>query len=266
MRTVRLIRHVVAMNVMLTLEYRGAFFVYMVNTVAAPLVYLLVWLTVSEQGVALPYDRGQFVTYYVLLSLTSMLTGTWLATYVAEDIRLGGLSPWLLRPSSYIANGIGNNIGEKVVKLPLLLPLVAIVALVFRSDLHLPTSPWAWLLYLVSVILAATVAFLLDIIVGSLAFWLQEVKGLIRVQMLVGAFLSGSFVPLALFPAELAPLLEAQPFRYALSFPLELLAGSLSPQATLRGFCWQAGYCLGLWALYRLLWHWGLKSYTAPGN
>ena len=101
---------------------------------------------------------------------------------------------------------------------------------------------------------------------GSLAFWMQDVKGLIRVKNLVGAFLAGQFVPLALFPPSFFPLLEALPFRYTLSFPLEVLTGSLSVAATVRGLIWQTGYCLGLWGCYRMLWHFGLKSYTAPGG
>ncbi len=96
---VRIVGQLVAMNVMMTLEYRGAFFLHMVNTVATPLISLLVWLTVSEQGVRLPYSRSQFVTCYVGLSPVSMATSSWLAEYLVQDIRLSGLSPWLLRPA-----------------------------------------------------------------------------------------------------------------------------------------------------------------------
>ena len=255
----------VAMNVMTTIEYRAAFLIYMLNIVASPVISLLVWLTVSEQGVALPYSRGQFVTYYVLLSVVSMLASTWMAPFVAEQIRLGGLSPWLLRPAPYIANFIGNNVGEKIIKLPLLLPLIGLVALFFRADLHLPTDPLAWLLFGLAVPLAAAVAFLLDFVIGSLAFWMQDVNGLIRLKNLVGAFLAGQFIPLALFPPQFTGLLEAQPFRYTLSFPLEVVTGSLTPAATARGFAWQVGYCLGLWGCYRLLWRYGLRSYAATG-
>jgi ABC-2 type transport system permease protein len=261
----RLLWRIVAMNVMATIEYRAAFLVYMVNVVAGPLISLLVWLTVSEQGVRLPYDRGQFVTYYVLLSMVSMLTSTWLAPFLAEEIRLGGLSPWLLRPAPYIAQQVGNNLGEKIVKLPLLLPLIGLVALLFRADLRLPADPLAWLLFGLSLPLAAAVTFLLDFVLGSLAFWMQDVNGLIRVKNLAGAFLAGQFIPLALFPAGLAGILEAQPFRYTLSFPLEVLTGSLAPAALGRGFAWQIAYCVGLWGCYRLLWRYGLRSYAATG-
>jgi len=140
------------------------------------------------------------------------------------------------------------------------------VALAFRADLRLPADPRAWLLFAVCLPPAAAIAFLLDFVTGSLAFWIQDVKGLVRVKNLVGAFLAGQFVPLALFPPSFFPLLEALPFRYTLSFPLEVLTGSLSIEATARGLLWQTGYCLGLWACYRVVWRFGLKSYTAPGG
>lgn len=261
----RVIGRLVASNVSMTLEYRGAFLIYMITTVTGPLVSLLVWVTVSEQGVQLPYDREQFVTYYVLLSVVSMLTNSWAAHYVAEGIRLGEISAWLLRPAPYIVHYIGNNIGEKVVKLPLLLPLVLLVGMFFRGDVHLPPDPLAWLLFGLSLPLAAAIAFLLDFVVGSLAFWIDDVNGLARVKSLVGAFLAGQFVPLAFFPPGLAWFLEIQPFRYTLSFPLELLTGSLAPAAQLRGFAWQIGYYVILWASYRLLWRYGLRKYSAVG-
>ena len=105
----------------------------------------------------------------------------------------------------------------------------------------------------------------MNFVIGSLAFWMQDVSGLVRLKNLVGALLAGYLIPLALFPPEAASFLEAQPFRYTLSFPLELLTGSLPPDAIARGFGWQVSYCVGLWACYRLLWRYGLRSYAATG-
>jgi ABC-2 type transport system permease protein len=215
--------------------------------------------------VRLPYDRGQLVTYYLLLSLVRMLTSSWMADYVAEFIRLGSLSSWLLRPSPYILRSLSENIGEKVVKLPILLPLMGLLALAFRHDLRLPADVRVWLLFALSLPMAAAITFLLDFVTGSLAFWVQDVNGLVRLEALLSALLSGQFVPLALFPAQLSGFLDAQPFRYTISFPLEVLLGKLSPAAVALGFALQAAYCLGLWAAYRLVWRYGLRSYAASG-
>ena len=265
MRFLRVIWRETLMNVMMTIEYRGAFLIFMINIVAGPLVSLLVWLRVADQSVALPYDRSQLVTYYVLLSLVSMLTSTWAGGFLASEIRTGKLSPALLRPVSPLVGYIGNNLGEKIIKLPLLLPLILLVAAAFHRDLRLPSDPRAWLLFLVAVPLAAAVAFLLDVVLCSLAFWMSDVWGLLRLKALLGAFLAGQFVPLALFPPQFSSLLEAQPFRYTLSFPLEVVTGQLSSAGLVRGFAWQAAYCAGLWMCYRLEWRLGLRSYAATG-
>lgn len=263
--TWRVLRRMIAMDVMQTLEYRGAFLLYMVGLIATPVISLLVWLAVSSGSRGLPFDRQQFVTYYLLLSVTSMVTSVWLGPWVAENIRLGGLSPWLLRPAPFILNQIANNVGEKIVKLPLLVPLVALMGFAFRGDLHLPTDPWAWLLFVLCLPFSAGVAFLLDFTLGSLAFWVHDVNGLLRVKYLLSGFLAGQFVPLALFPPALRGALDVQPFRYTLSFPLEVVTGSLSRPQVFEGFIWQIGYCLALWAVYRVEWHFGLRAYGAAG-
>ena len=262
----RLLYRWTAANVQMTLAYRGSFILLMFHTVMAPLISLLIWLTVSEQGVPLPYDRSQFVTYFTLLGVVAMLTGSWMAFYIAERIRLGGLSRDLVRPAPALVDAIGNNLGEKVVKLLLIAPMVAVMALLFWRDLRPPTDPIAWLLFLLCLPMAAFASFMLDYAIGSLAFWVQDVMGLVRVKELLRAFLAGRFVPLALFPAELSGWLEAQPFRYTLSFPLEVLTGALDGPALLRGFAWQLGYCVALVALHRLIWRHGLRGYQASGG
>lgn len=261
----RVLRQVTAMNVMMTLEYRGAFAVYMLNAVIVPLLPLLIWLTVSAQGVPLPYDRGQFVTYYLMLSVVSVLSGVWVADYLPSEIRLGLLSPWLLRPAPRIIHYLGNNLGEKVIKLPLLLPMVALAALAFHADLRLPSAPLAWLLFGLAIMLAATITFLLDMVLSSFAFWFQDVDGVVGLKGAVDGFLAGRFVPLSFFPPAYAGFLAAQPFRYTLSFPLEVLNGSLGAAATARGFAFAAAYCVVLYLLYRLLWRYGLRAYGATG-
>jgi ABC-2 type transport system permease protein len=265
-RLARTFTRLVAKNLALTLAYRGGFLILMLSTVISPLISLLIWRTVLDHGVRLPLDRPQFVTYYVLLGLVSMLTGVWEAPYTAEAIRLGRLSPELLRPAPVILQPIANNVGEKIVKLPLLLPIVAGVALLFADDFSLPTAPLAWLLFLFSLPVAAAINFLLDYLVGLLAFWLDDVGGLIRVLGLVRGFLAGRLVPLALFPPALGPLLDAQPFRYTLSFPLEVVTGALDADALLRGFAWQVVWLLVLIGAYRVVWRRGLRLYSSVGG
>lgn len=263
--TARVLFRLVAIDIVTTLEYRGAFILYMVSVVAGPVVSLLVWLAVSDQGVALPLDRAQLVTYYVLLGLVSMLTSSWLAESLGEMIRGGDLSAWLLRPTPYIIGQVSNNIAEKLVKACFLVPMLLVVAAIFHRDLQLPTAPAAWLLFLLCLPMAAAVTFLLDFSIGSLAFWIEDVNGLSRVRVLIASVLSGQVVPLALFPAWSTGLLQAQPFRYTLSFPLEVLLGRVSGGGLAFGLALQSGYVLLLCGVTRVVWRRGLRAYAATG-
>jgi ABC-2 type transport system permease protein len=253
------------LNLLGQLEYRGAFLIWVLGDLARALISLAVWLTVSDHSARLPLDRSQLVTYFVAQGLVSTLTISWLVYLVPENIREGHLSAKLLRPSPPLAHFIANNLGEKALRLPLLVPLTAAVALLFGADLRLPADARTWALFAAAVVLAAVVAFLLDLVLCSMAFWLQDVWGLRSAFRLAEGFLDGGLIPLALFPPWLFGLMEAQPFRYTLSFPLEILTGALSADALSRGFAWQAAYAAGLYALYRLQWRHGLRAYSATG-
>ena len=253
------------LNLLGELEYRGAFLIWVLGDLVRSLISLAVWLTVSEHSARLPLDRSQLVTYFVAQGLVSTLTISWLVYLVPENIQEGYLSARLLRPVSPLAHFAGNNLGEKALRLLLLVPLTAAAALLFRADLRLPSDGATWALFAAAVALAAVVAFLLDLVVCSMAFWLQDVWGLRSAFSLAERFLNGGLIPLALLPPWLMGLAHAQPFRYTLSFPLEILTGALSSEALGRGFAWQAGYAAGLYVLYRVQWRYGLRAYSAAG-
>jgi ABC-2 type transport system permease protein len=253
------------LNLMGELEYRSAFFIWVVGDVLGALISLAVWLTVSDYSARLPLDRAQFVTYFLAQSLVNTCTISWLIYLIPENIRDGHLSQKLLRPVPPMAHWIGDNVGQKAVRLLLHAPLVCVVGFVFRAELRLPGDGITWLLVVVAVLLAAAVAFLLDLLVTSMSFWLQDVWGLSGAFSLAERFLNGRFIPLALFPVWLLGAVEAQPFRYMLSFPLEVLTGSLTPDAVARGFAWQVGWVVGLYLLYRVQWRYGLRAYSAVG-
>lgn len=262
--TARLLWRVTSREVSSTMAYRGSFFMLMLSTAVRPIISLLVWLAVAAQGVRLPYSRGQFVTYFLLLALASMLTGTWIAYFVAQDIRLGTLSPDLLRPMHPILNALGNNLGEKIIKLPLLLPVVVVAAFVFRG-LLLPADPLRWAAFAAALAMAAALRFVVDYATGLLAFWIYDVNGLVRVRDLVLGLLAGQVVPLAFFPKALEPFMVAQPFRYMLSFPLELVTREMSSRAIAGGFALQVAWLVVFYALYKVLWRFGIRSYSAAG-
>lgn len=261
----RLLRRMIAMNMAMTLAYRGDFVFYMLSIVLGPLLSVLIWQAAIASGAELPVDATYLTSYFVLLGVASMLTSSWLSTFMAEEIRDGRLSIWLARPGSYLYGMAANNIAEKGFKLVVLMPMVLAFGFWFRDAVDLSAPAWRWAVVAVSILMGACIAFALDVIEGSLGFWLEDITGLARARALIVMVLAGQLVPLALMPEWAHPFMEVQPFRYILSFPLEVIVGNLPAGEIATGLAFQVGYTALFILGARVIWSRGKRSYSAVG-
>lgn len=256
------------MNISVTIAYRGDFIIMQIGNLMVPLISLLVWQAVLASGAALPVDGRYLVAYFLLVAVVDMLTSTWGAFYLAESIRNGMLNLTLVRPISSQINGITNNLGEKAIKVLFLLPVVAIAAVLISvlgagDHFSLPTQVSRWLLFGVTVIIAAAIRFALDLLIGCLAFWFEDVSGFLRAMDVIIPVFSGAVVPLALLPAGLQVIGRIQPFRYLVSYPMEVLLGGGTTAPV--DFLGQLGWLAVMTAAAALVWRLGLRSYSAAG-
>ncbi|MGW5362991.1 ABC transporter permease [Actinopolymorpha pittospori] len=265
LRNARVLRRMTGAHIAMSLTYRGEWLVYMAANISVPIISLLIWRTALANGAQLPIDEEFVTTYFVLLSVVTMATSSWLTTFLARDIRLGKLSSWMVRPASLLLNFVANNLSEKVMKTFALLPMIGVLWWVFHDSMHFPAGGGHLTLFATSVVLAAVLVFTIDILVASLAFWMDDVAALHQARQLIANVLSGSIVPLALMPDWSRGFVDIQPFRYTVSFPVEILAGDLSGAELLTGMSVQLGYVLVFGVFARLVWTAGLRGYSAVG-
>jgi ABC-2 type transport system permease protein len=245
-----------------TLAYRGELVIILVSSVIRPLFGLAIWLAAIESGANLPRDREFFTTYFVLLPVVETLTSSWLAPPMADEIRSGGLAKTLIVPGQHRYRWTIGKLALNAVDGLLLLPLVGIAIVLFRDAIALPTEPWRWGLFAVSMVLASGLTLTLEALIGTLAFWLEDIGAVIRGNSVLATVLGGQLVPLALMPAWSHGMLAAQPYRYTVSFPLEILTGDLTVRDLAIGFAFQAAW-LGVitWGAFAP-WRRGLRGYT----
>lgn len=261
----RIIRRLVIIDFTGALIYRAEFVMFMVSTVLAPAISLIVWRAALANGADLPVDAEYLTTYFVLLGIVSMLTSSWTSGFLAQEIRLGLVSKWLVRPGSTHFNGIANNLSEKLIKAVALSPMIAVLWWFFRDAVVLPDDPLRWVLFLTSIVAAAVMVFAMDVLVGSLAFWIDDIGGIDYARGLLAGILRGQLVPLALLPAWSQDVVEVQPFRFTLSFSLEIVVGGLSARDLGAGMVMQLVYPVLAVLVARAVWRRGLRAYTAVG-
>lgn len=264
MRHLRLFTRLLGLNIAMTFQYRGEFMIMQLGNLIVPVTSLLVWRAALAAGADLPVDAEFLTAYFVLVSVVNMLTASWTAFFLADSIRNGALNRWLIRPASTHLDAVANNAGEKVIKLVLIAPFIVVLALIFGDQLVLPDQAGRWVLFGLAVVVAAGMRLTLDIIIGSLAFWFEDVQGFIRAFAVIVPILSGAVVPLALMPTALVGVTQAQPFRFMLSYPMEVLLGEVSGGVP-AGFAWQLGWLAVFVLVANAVWRLGMRSYSAAG-
>jgi ABC-2 type transport system permease protein len=250
-------------NWSLVLEYRAGMVIWVLaNTL--PLVMLAVWVTIAGQGPVGTYGVAEFTAYYLALLLVRQLTSVWVAWELDHDIRLGELSPKLLRPLNPIHAHVALHLADKVFRLLTVVPLILLAAAI-APGVAFGVDAAALTLFLLSMAFALAIRFMSQYCVGLLSFWISQSLALNEMLYAGLVMFGGVIAPLELFPPSVGRLAAVLPFRYMLSLPVEILLGRLSGAQLFSAVGVQALWLVLFIGVYRLLWRVGLKHYSAVG-
>jgi ABC-2 type transport system permease protein len=247
------------------LQYRASLIIWMIGHVLGPLVYLIVWSTVSNSGGGSvgAYTTGDFAAYFLVMMLVNNVTYTWIMYEYEYRVREGNLSFALLRPVHPIHSDIADNMSSKLITLPFMLIIAAILGFFFRP--HLVIVPWAIAAFFPALGLAFLLRFFLEWTLALTAFWTTRVAAVNQTYFVMMLFLSGQMAPLSLFALPVRVAAAVLPFRWMVSFPVELLLGRLSPVEALTGILAQVVWLAIASVLLRTVWRAGVRVYSAVG-
>ena len=248
------------------LQYRASLFIWMISSILEPVVYLIVWSTVSsgKGGSVGNYTPGNFAAYYIVFMLVNQVTYTWIMYEYEYRVRQGYLSFALVKPVHPIHSDIADNLSSKVITLPILLLVAGGLALIFHPTADL--KPWAILAFIPSLVLAFLVSFLVEWTLALAAFWTTRVSAINQVYFVLMLFLSGQIAPISLFRGWLQTIAAVLPFRYMLGFPVELVLGRLTPLQAVEGLAAQVVWVFLSVGLVRLVWRAAVRVYSAVGT
>jgi ABC-2 type transport system permease protein len=247
-------------------QYRAANYFYMIGMIAEPVIYLVVWSTVAQAqgGEVGGYTPGAFAAYYIVWTLVRNMNIVFTPYGWEGRIQRGRLSMELLRPIHPLHGDVAFFAGWKVVVIILWLPLALGLSLIFKPDL----SPN--LLEGVVFFFAIWGAYLIRTmslsLLGMITFWTTRVSALFELYFAAELILSGRLVPMSLMPEWVQQVANFLPFRWTFGFPIEALIGALSPQQLISGLGMQLLW-IGLGILVvNVVWHFGIRRYSAVGN
>lgn len=252
------------MNFADMLGYRADLFFYILSGAISPIVMLLIWLAVYSSGGNVSITRTEMIQYYIFLLVIELWNSAWIAPFIGSEIREGKMSMYFVKPMSVYWYRLFETTSSKIFKSAYLIPIALLLVILLKVSF--PSLPLeTFVIFILSWLMSALITFTFSFILGASAFWLDDNGSLEAFYNLLFYIFSGKILPLFLFVQEIRDLANILPFRYMLSFPLEILLGKASGVNLLFGFIGQIIWLFLVIIISQIIWKKGVKKYAAFG-
>lgn len=263
------------------LVYRGNFFLGTLMRFLPILTQIFLWTAIfatvgqaSGESKVAGYTYENVVAYYLLTMLSrafSSMPG--LASGVAEQIREGEIKKYLIQPIDMLGFLLTARVAHKLAYYVVAAAPFALVFFLCRG--YFTTAPvgWAWLGFVASLLMAFLLGYFIEVCIGLIGFWFLEVRSLIFVYMLLSFFLSGHMFPIDMLANEdsqvgmaLYNLVAFLPFKYLAYYPSAIFLGQIAGWDLVWGLAAEFTWLLFFIGLSRVMWHFGVRQYSAFGG
>jgi ABC-2 type transport system permease protein len=246
------------------IAYRAEMIVWILAT-TMPLVMMALFTAVARDAPVGRFGEKDFVAYFLCTFIVRQAVGSWASWQMNMEIKDGTLALRLLRP----VNPLVNYTVENLVSIPLrslvAMPL-GIVLLVAVGAGAVTHEPVLWLLWIVAMVGAWALTLLVNLTIGSLAFFIESSFKLMDIWNAAFFVLGGYLLPVELFPAAVRPVIDWLPFRYQIGLPVEIMVGHHTVEASLGLLVRQWGWVAVFALLTERAWSLGVKRFAAYGG
>ncbi len=206
------------------------------------------------------YHLPEMLEYHLWGLLISLWATGHNSMNLAEDIRLGRISNYLIYPFNFWEYHSANFLAFQVLQLGI--GLITFTLFLY-GDFYHQLSLIPFFKGLVYCQLVGIFWFGVQYMLGLMAFWLEETWILRVIFQMITSFLSGAVIPLEFYPKWLTQILDYTPFPYLGYYPIKIFMGD--SHLMLKGIFALCLWMLPVFLLNRLIWKKGMRLYTAAG-
>ncbi|MCR8845582.1 ABC-2 family transporter protein [Paenibacillus sp. SC116] len=251
------------------LEYRSNFFLSLISAFVPAVVQYYIWSTVYKSysdTTLFGYSYEQMIAYTILAAVVSKLVMTNMEHAVSNDIKTGGLNRYLIQPISYFGFRLCHYFGQKLLYIIGFIVIITLILFVSPASRHLEHEPERIVIFILSIVMAMVISFLLSFAVSAIAFWLADISYFFVVTSLVINIVSGGMFPLELFGEGFRSVISVLPFYYMIYWPVNVWTGIIPSSELWLGLLMQLGWSVVLGGVAYTSWKLGFKRYLGLGG
>jgi ABC-2 type transport system permease protein len=251
------------------LEYRINFIISLISAAYPIIIQSFLWTAIynaSTEAVVYGYSYRQMIAYTFLAGLISRIVRTGFEYEIMDDVKNGKYSKFLVQPLGYFPYRLCSYFGHKLPNLTIILAILAVVLFGLNFFWGVQIELVRILLFLLVLALAVALNFLIFYCISAVAFWIIEIGFLFEGIRIVTILLSGGIFPLEVFGQRFVQIMKLLPFKYTVSYPINVLNGKITLLETAEGMLMQLLWIFLCYLLAQYLWRQGGKRYVAVGG
>ncbi|MBC7692413.1 MAG: ABC-2 family transporter protein [Methylotenera sp.] len=203
---------------------------------------------------------GDMVQYTLMSLLFTQVRGGDHDFELAEMIRTGGLSNYLLRPASVIEFVFIRGAAPRL----FIASLCLTVGLI--ASYWVGVSPFRMVGAMFMALIGNVIHYQIGAALASASFYWEEAYSFLMVKNMIVGLLSGELVPLFLFPKSMEWIWKSTPFYLYVFGPTQYALGRWTNTEYFTNLGISFLWMIGAWLLIKLTWGIGIKRYSSLGG
>lgn len=228
------------------------------------IVFLILFWTIYIKSSGTSTPITQITAYFLIaLGVADLTMARWgaLSSAIGNQIKSGQISNYIIKPTRLIPTIYAISLGRNGLRL-----MLAVINIAIGLWIMPPKSPGSLLFFLLFFLNAWAISFAYNILEGTLYLHFTDASGIRNSLQNVIRILTGTMVPLYMFPSPLKEILRFSPFPSMVYLPANALSSSAPILSSLAtdlsiGLFW--GIVLNFLAFS--FWNYSMKKYEAVG-
>ena len=234
-RKVRVYNQIIKTGIIRSLAYKFEVYINILMQTIIMIASAYFWKALFKnadvvQGVTV----DTMLIYTVVSSMISIVLSSDVEWRIMRSVNKGTIAIDMMRPINVFSILFAEDIAKLIsLFFQNLLPVFIIGSLII--GIPKPASFMAFILFLVSLIMAFFINWFIAVMFGMISFWAFEMSAIFQVKKHLIRLLSGSIIPIWFFPNWLRNVLNALPFAYLYQLPLDIYIGKATDADIVRG-------------------------------
>ncbi|MEA4833079.1 MAG: ABC-2 family transporter protein [Oscillospiraceae bacterium] len=245
--------YMIKIKILLALNYRYEVLFSLISKLLLLCASVFFWKAAYHNlNTVSAVNENQMIVYSVFSIILSSLFSMSVEGNIRSRVRKGNIAVDYIKPieifKMYFCEDLGNSV---TAFLQTVIPVLAVSALFIVKPL--PASPLNFLLFLISACFSYGILWLMSAMFGLLYFWFIDIGPLGSIKDYIILILSGSFIPVWLYPQQIQSVLKFLPFIYTYQHPLSIYIGKISLTQALYGMLIQVIWIFAFLLLFSFL-------------